>query len=162
MHHAAASHEAGESVIKSLVDKGAFLSLTTRKGETAFDIAVRHGRDESVVNALKLPVNVTDNKDVIGRMETALHKIIQERCQFLLDEHGIQLPQISIMWEASEDPSLWFPVPGMYGGFRLEFEGEDLVSLSWIRICGGSEMRHVIHRDGTVTNESEKVAGTFT
>ena len=58
--------------------------------------------------------------------------------------------------------SLWYPVPGMYGGFSLEFEEENLVSLSWVRVCGGSEMRHVIHRDGTVVDESDKVAGTFT
>ena len=57
---------------------------------------------------------------------------------------------------------LWYPVPGMYGGFSLEFEEENLVSLSWVRVCGGSEMRHVIHRDGTVVDESDKVAGTFT
>jgi len=53
------------------------------------------------------------------------------------------------------------PCPRLYGGFRLEFEEENLVSLSFVRVCGGSEMRHVIHRDGSVEDESEKVRGTF-
>ena len=63
---------------------------------------------------------------------------------------------------SGKSPSLWYPVPGMYGGFRLEFEMENLVSLSWVRVCGGSERRHVIHRDGEVEDESQKVTGTFT
>ena len=63
---------------------------------------------------------------------------------------------------SGESPSLSYPVPGMYGGFRLEFEMESLVSLSWMRKCEGSEMRHVISRDGEVEDESQKVTGTFT
>ena len=55
-----------------------------------------------------------------------------------------------------ENSSLWYPVPGMYGGFRLEFEDENLVVLSWLRVCGGSEMRQVIHTDGSVVDGHAK------
>ena len=55
-----------------------------------------------------------------------------------------------------ENSSLWYPVPGMYGGFRLEFEDENLVVLSWLRVCGGSEMRQVIHTDGSVVERHTK------
>jgi len=47
---------------------------------------------------------------------------------------------------------MWFPVPGMYGGFsyRLEVAGvkAKLVSESWCRVVGGSGQRHEITRTG--------------
>ena len=68
----------------------------------------------------------------------------------------------------------------MYGGFKVELEelGGDLVVdrcyptsfpviyailiCSWVRICGGSEQRHLIHPDGSVTDQTEEVVGTYT
>ena len=52
-------------------------------------------------------------------------------------------------------------MPGMYGGFSMNFEEENLVALSWCRVVGGSEMRHVIHTDGSVEDESDKVRETY-
>ncbi len=49
---------------------------------------------------------------------------------------------------------MWFPVPGMYGGFsyRLESAGVEakLVSESWCRVVGGSGQRHEITRESLV------------
>jgi len=170
LHHAAASSSADSRVLQTIIQAGAFRSLKTKSGETAYDIAASRMRGEEVLDVLKVPDAVTADREVIDRMEASLHKIIRMRSQFLIDRHGLQLPQIAILWEdkdgrsllSSEILALWFPVPGMYGGFRLEFEEENLVCTSWVRVCGGSEMRHVIQRDGTVLDESEKVAGTFT
>jgi hypothetical protein len=48
---------------------------------------------------------------------------------------------------------MWFPVPGMYGGFsyRLESVGVEakLVSESWCRVVGGSGQRHEITSAGS-------------
>jgi len=47
---------------------------------------------------------------------------------------------------------MWFPVPGMYGGFsyRLVSIGVDakLVSESWCRVVDGSGQRHEITSEG--------------
>ncbi|WBB80304.1 ankyrin repeat domain-containing protein [Micromonospora sp. WMMD882] len=48
---------------------------------------------------------------------------------------------------------MWFPVPGMYGGFSYHLETRDgpvrLVVDSWCRIVGGSEQRHEITSEKT-------------
>ncbi len=48
---------------------------------------------------------------------------------------------------------MWFPVPGMYGGFSycLELTGADakLVAESWCRVVGGSGQRHEITTYGS-------------
>lgn len=50
-------------------------------------------------------------------------------------------------------PQMWFPVPGMYGGFsyRLESIGVDakLMAESWGRVVGGSGQRHEITSEGS-------------
>ena len=33
-------------------------------------------------------------------------------------ENNQQLPQISVLWEQAGVDGMWYPVPGMYGGFR--------------------------------------------
>ena len=99
LHHAAASRSADRQVLQRIVQQGAFLSLKTWYGETAYDIAIARGRGEDITNILRLPDAVTDNRESIARMEAALHGIIHQRCQSLLTQQGIQLPQISLMWE---------------------------------------------------------------
>jgi hypothetical protein len=51
------------------------------------------------------------------------------------------------------EPEMWFPVPGMYGGFRFVLRGGELEVESWIRVVGGSGQRHRITGDGCVLVE---------
>ena len=48
---------------------------------------------------------------------------------------------------------MWFPVPGMYGGFSYWLEGKGtnvkLISDSWCRIVKGSEQRYEITSKGS-------------
>ncbi len=59
----------------------------------------------------------------------------------------LRLPQLSVLTEFGDD-SLWFPIPGMFGGFNLWFEGNGrdavLWAESWSRMVNGSGMRHRI------------------
>ena len=52
-----------------------------------------------------------------------------------------------------EEPEIWFPVPGMYGGFSITMDGEGeeaiLISSSWCRVSGGSGQRHEITANGS-------------
>ncbi len=58
----------------------------------------------------------------------------------------------------SRSGSMWYPVPGMYGGFswtvHLEPEGPVLVAESWSRVVAGSGQRHRVTRDGWVLESS--------
>jgi len=99
LHHAAANSSAGSRVLQAIVQAGAFRSLKTKNGETAYDIAATNVRGEEVLEILKVPDSVTADNKAIDRMQAALHKIIKMRSQFLIDKHGLQLPQIAILWE---------------------------------------------------------------
>ena len=99
LHHAAASRSADRQVLHRIIQSGAFLSLKTQCGETAYDIAVAREREDELSNILKVPGLVVEDRVAIARMESALHNIIRERSQFLIEKHGLQLPQISVMWE---------------------------------------------------------------
>ena len=95
LHHAAANRSADRQVIHTIIHSGAFLSLKTQCGETAYDVAAAREREDEVINILKVPGLVFE----IARIESALHNIIRERSQFFIEKHGLQLPQISVMWE---------------------------------------------------------------
>ena len=65
-----------------------------------------------------------------------LRSIVEERC--------LRLPELEPLLELHR-PVTYFPVPGMYDGFRYRLESEGvqakLVSESWCRIAEGSEQR---------------------
>ncbi|GDX83357.1 hypothetical protein LBMAG42_51680 [Deltaproteobacteria bacterium] len=68
-----------------------------------------------------------------------------------MSEYGLRLPDLEPLLEMDE-PRMWFPVPGMYGGFSFRLDlGADvpkLVSESWCRVVGGSGERHEVTVDG--------------
>jgi hypothetical protein len=69
----------------------------------------------------------------------------------------MRLPELEPLLELAS-PKMWFPVPGMMGGFSywLEETGVNakLVSESWSRGVGGSGQRHIITSEGS-TLEAE-------
>lgn len=52
---------------------------------------------------------------------------------------------------------MWFPVPGMYGGFSYELSvvsgSPVLISESWCRVVGGSGQRHLVSPHGSLLLE---------
>ena len=79
-------------------------------------------------------------------------KVIRRRIDRALPHHGLRLPELEPLLEL-DHPEMWFPVPGMYGGFsyRLEFTGVEtkLISESYCRVAGGSGQRHEITSKGS-------------
>lgn len=71
----------------------------------------------------------------------------------LIRQHDLALPVLSANTRG-ESASLWFPIPGMYGGFKYWFEGEGdalkLITESWCRVVSGSGLRHEITSAGAV------------
>lgn len=63
----------------------------------------------------------------------------------------LRLPELEILVELPS-PELWFPIPGMHGGFRFRLgppaPDVRLTCDSWCRVVGGSEERHEITESG--------------
>lgn len=60
-------------------------------------------------------------------------------------EIKLRYPQAAVIHEAG---TIWYPVPGMYGGFLFKAIPEGVEAESWVRVVGGSGQRHVISRNG--------------
>jgi hypothetical protein len=86
-------------------------------------------------------------EDTLQAIQRHFHEVIRGRAAELIDRHNLTLPELAPLL-AAEEPTGWFPVPGMYGGFdyRLEGEGREarLVVESWCRVVGGSGQRHEV------------------
>ena len=111
-------------MVQKLLELGAKRSLKTQSGKTAHDIAKAFTVPrEEVLDLLKVPAEVSDNRETIDKMEKALHeKVIkgeERNTAGIVKEHNLQLPQLAVLWESDgAKDGMWFPVPGMYGGFR--------------------------------------------
>ena len=93
----------GVDVILKLLHFGSLKCLKTGLGETAYDIAVRKERSANIVTLLEEPDVVIENREVIEKVEEAVHKIIKERAGDILRSTGAQLPQLSVLWEMSNE-----------------------------------------------------------
>ncbi|MFO7249415.1 MAG: ankyrin repeat domain-containing protein [Actinomycetes bacterium] len=144
--HQAAWHGAAAEVVERLVAMGAWRTLRTAAGERAADIAARKGHRhlaEPLTPVIRHPVP----PEALQAIERHFHAVIHERAGELVARHGLRLPLLEPLTE-QEDPSCWFRVPGMYGGFAYRLQGVELVVESWCRVVGGSGQRHVIRPDG--------------
>jgi hypothetical protein len=144
--HQAAWHGADSGVVDRLLVLGAWRTLRTNAGETARDIASRRKRNHligSLTPAILHPVR----DEILTGLETNFHRLIRQRAEQLVAEHQLRLPRLAPLTEIAR-PESWFPVPGMYGGFRYRLEGEELIVDSWSRIVGGSEQTHRVTADG--------------
>ena len=63
---------------------------------------------------LRPPERVLKHAQALKNMETALHKVMHDVAEEVvgnvIEEHGLILPQLSILMEGN--PKLFFPVPG--------------------------------------------------
>ena len=90
---------------------------------------------------------------VLRQLETQLRALMRERAASFISVQELQLPTLQADSPPTIDRPGWFPVPGMYGGFKYWLESkEDPVRLlcdSWCRVVDGSEQRHEITVTGT-------------
>lgn len=89
---------------------------------------------------------------LLEELEAHFHEVIMGRVEGLIDQYRLRLPPLEPLLEL-KDPEMWFPVPGMYGGFhyRLEHAGDTplVVAESWCRVSGGSGQRPEIDPYGS-------------
>lgn len=100
-------------------------------------------------------------------IEQQLHALVRSRAAWLLEKHSWPLPSLAAMQKGetsdflrrTREADAWFyPVPGMYGGFRLRWLAggaeAKLESVSFCRVASGSAQRHEITAAGSELVES--------
>lgn len=149
--HQAAWHGASIEVVDQLLDLGAWRMLPTADGRTAYDIAVEKGHGH-LAAALEPRTGHRFDADVAARIEAHLAALVESRIRPHL-EIRLRHPVVAVLTETPEQ-SIWYPVPGMYGGFSIKLRERHLYIESWSRVAGGSGQAHVITHEGSVLVDS--------
>lgn len=160
--HQAAWHGAPLPVVSALIERGALRSLQDAKGRTARDVAVGRKRPDDLI-ALLTPRRSPLDDQRVALFDRYLAEVIDARVrEFGLDRDyphrdprkALRYPPVGVLHEAPGQ-SVWFPIPGMYGGFHITLRQGYLESLSWCRVAGGSAQAHVITQRGIVLADEE-------
>jgi hypothetical protein len=126
--------------------------LPNARGERPVDVAERcgHRRAAEILRPVllrRVPAGV------LSVVQTHFHAVIRGRADDLVRKSSLRLPELGPLLEIPADETIWFAVPGMYGGFayRLRTDGVEavLVAESWCRVVGGSGQRHEITSRGS-------------
>jgi hypothetical protein len=148
--HQAAHGGAPVEVAQRLVSMLAWRTLQNARGERPIDVADRRGH-RHLVGVLTPEHKHIVPLGVLLKIQFHFHDVIRARIDRQLPNHALRLPELEPLLEL-DSPHMWFPVPGMYGGFsyRLQSLGVEakLVSKSWNRVVGGSCQRHEITSEG--------------
>jgi hypothetical protein len=151
--HQAADGGVVPEITNRLVAEGAWRGLRTSAGERPVDVARRRGHDH-LLAALEPPRRTDIDADLLAALEKQFHELIHQRMQEFEVTHELRLPELEVLVELAK-PELWFPIPGMNGGFhfRLDFStsAPRLICASWSRRVSGSEEHHEITESGVRT-----------
>ncbi|MFD8597846.1 ankyrin repeat domain-containing protein [Kitasatospora sp. NPDC059646] len=154
--HQAAWHGAPPEVVRQLLRAGAWRTLRAADGERPVDVAVRLERHELVGLLEPAPLRPLADRS-LRAMEEYLHALVRIRTADFGVKLALNLPQISVLTELPEG-KVWFPVPGMYGGFSIALEDAEtsprLSVSSHCRVAGYSGQTHHITADGCALVES--------
>ena len=149
--HQAAHAGAAVEVVHRLIELGAWRTLQNARGERPVDVAERKGQHH-LREVLEPVLKHRIPHGVLLKVQSQFHEVIRGRIDRELPDHGLRLPELEPLLELDR-PQMWFPVPGMYGGFsyRLESTGVEakLISESWCRVVGGSGQRHEVTPEGS-------------
>jgi hypothetical protein len=147
--HQAAHGGAPTEVVDRILALGAWRTLRTAASELAVDIARNHRHDHLVELLEPRRVRVFDARD-LERVQRHFHDVVRGRTLASKNIPSLRLPEVAVLTEYAT-AICWFPVPGMYGGFKFRFTEDTaptLVVESWCRVVEGSEQRHEITPDG--------------
>ena len=155
LHQSAHGNAPGE-VVQKMLDMGAWRTLRNADDERAVDIAKRKGY-QNLVHLLEPVYKTHISHTTLQKIQANFHEIILGRTGNLVQKSRLRLPELEPLLEL-EQPRMWFPVPGMYGGFSYWLDGDGkntkLISESWCRVVGGSGQRHEItSKEGKLVDE---------
>jgi len=144
--HYAALTGADVEIVEKLLTFGASRYQRNAKNQTALDIA-KEQRYDHLYAALEPEPKIDVADGVMAELEKNFHSLIMSRADFLVQKHSLRLPQLDMILEC-EKLTGYFPVVGMYGGFRVFLKQEDsnlkLTSRSECRVVGGSGQTHEV------------------
>lgn len=146
--HQAAWHGAPAEVVAELVDLGASRVLTTAAGHRAADIAREKGHRQ-LVAILEPVVRNPTPPDVLDALDGHLSALVESRIRPHLTVRLRPLPAV-VLTEREPGSVVWFPIPGMVGGFAVRLETGYLDVKSWSRVVGGSGQAHVLTPEGSI------------
>jgi hypothetical protein len=166
--HQAAWHGAPADVAAELIRRGALRSLRDSRGRTAYDVRCQkdhkgnHPKGVATQQRksltlreryLKPPPSSLAPAD-IQTLDRHLADVINSRIRGVLydgrdPQRILRYPPVEILHEVPGQ-RLWFPVPGMYGGFDITLLEDVLHVESWCRVVGGSGQEHLITRGGSI------------
>jgi hypothetical protein len=153
--HQAAHGGAPADVVTQLLALGAWRTLRTAQGERAVDIAQRQGHAQ-LMPLLTPALKRSIAPELLQSIQGHFHEVIRGRMAEGNLTVALRLPELEPLLEL-ERPAMWFPVPGMYGGFSYELNtvsgGPVLISESWCRVVGGSGQRHLVSPHGSLLLE---------
>jgi hypothetical protein len=151
--HQAAHGGASVKIVEQLLTMGAWRTIRNADGDRPVDI-VRIKEHYHLLTLLEPVYKRQVSLEILQSIQENFHNVICGRAEKLVQKHSLRLPELEPLLEI-EEPQMWFPVPGMYGGFKyhLQGSGDDikLISESWCRVVGGSGQRHEI------TSQSSKL-----
>lgn len=144
--HQAAWHGASAEVVDGLKRRGAWLTLRDAEGRRPIDIA----RERGVHHLDKLlapPASTAPYDAKLAAMTAALAELVTADAMRVRCTAPIRHLDAACIAEAGT--TVWFPIPGMYGGFSIEMFRGRLHVDGWSRVVGGSGRAYVITGDRT-------------
>jgi hypothetical protein len=137
LHQATRCH-APAGLIDELVGLGAFRTITDSAGRQPVDLAKKEGFGD-LVASLRPAIEYPVEPERLARIQELFHGLIRSVMLVFKVSLQMRLPQLSVLTEGY-DLAVWFPIPGMYGGFHFWLDTWDgnavLISESWCRISG--------------------------
>ena len=121
--HQAAHGGAPTEVVVDLIRAGAFRTIQNYRGERPVDVAERRGHRHLLEILAPQPCHQVP-VGVLLRIQAHFHNVMRSEVEREITRGELRLPQLEPITELG-DPEMWFPVPGMFGGFfyRLEDVG---------------------------------------
>jgi hypothetical protein len=166
--HQAAWHDAPADVASQLIRRGALRSLKDSRGRTAYDIRCQkdlmsnHPKGTAAQQRKSLTLRERYLKPppsplapaTIRALDRHLAGVIDSRISGVLDDGNdpqqvLRYPPVGILHEVPGQ-RLWFPVPGMYGGFEITLVEDFLEVTSWCWNISGSGQHHLITTAGAM------------
>src|SRR5690606_41802079 len=118
-----------------------------RSARTAQQIADSLGREVRLDVLSSHSSSLQDAEFAGPLLARNLEQLVESRVRPQLTVSMRPLP-IEVIEAAPSGTHVWYPVPGMYGGFDVRLEHDYLIVDSWSRVAGGSGQSHAVTMQG--------------
>ncbi|WP_402374583.1 hypothetical protein [Isoptericola rhizosphaerae] len=145
--HQAAWHGAAPTVVERLLTLGASRVLPAADGRTAEEIARQRGH-HALADRLVPEVRNPLSRRAAQGLERRLAELVDRRIREVgLERRRLRPLPVVLLTEINRGQGIWWPVPGMHGGFDVRLEHTYLVVDSWSRMIEGSGQSHILTQE---------------